>query len=226
MPFEILVWADNIFLVSSSIADIMKRTQEIAYVIGKRDLRFNQSSLEILPSTTAEREATCILLNEEMEFSWVRILVVLGCYMDGSGSTETQVKGRLEQGRKMFGKLRPMLCCPRIPEEERIKNVLHLGGFKCFVRFGLLDSVDKNSAAHLHPGNQVAPLHAGRAKIPCRSVGGLVSYDKTLCAGVEMQIEPSVLVAQSVGGCVWMGGACVSERRLPSWTCSNPVAKR
>ena len=51
VPFEILVWADNIFLVSSSFADIMKRTQEIAYVIGKRDLRFNQSSLEILPST-------------------------------------------------------------------------------------------------------------------------------------------------------------------------------
>ena len=32
MPFEILVWADNLFLVSSSIADIMERTQEIAYV--------------------------------------------------------------------------------------------------------------------------------------------------------------------------------------------------
>ena len=32
-----------------------------------------------------------------------------------------KVKGRLGQGRKMFTKLRPMLCCPRIPEEERIK---------------------------------------------------------------------------------------------------------
>ena len=89
VPFEILVWADNIFQVSSSIADIVNRTQEIAYVFGKRDLRFIQSSLEILPSKTAEREATRILLNEEMELSWVRILVVLGCYLDGSGSTET-----------------------------------------------------------------------------------------------------------------------------------------
>ena len=116
------MWADNIFLVSSFIADIRKRTQEIAHVFGKKDLRFNQSSLEILPSKTAEKEATRILLNEGMEFSWVRVLVVLGCYLDGSGSTETQVKGRLEQGRKMFGKLRPLLCCPRIPEEERIKT--------------------------------------------------------------------------------------------------------
>ena len=28
----------------------------------------------------------------------------------------------MEQVRKMFTKLRPMLCCPRIPEEERIKT--------------------------------------------------------------------------------------------------------
>ena len=49
LPFEIMVWADNTFLVSSSIADVRKRTQEIAHVFGKRDLRFNQSSLEILP---------------------------------------------------------------------------------------------------------------------------------------------------------------------------------
>ena len=93
---KFLAWADNIFLVSSSIIDIVQRTQEIAEVFGKRGLRFNQSSLEILPSKTAEREVTRVLLNEEMEFSWVRILVVLGCYLDGSGSTETQVKGRLE----------------------------------------------------------------------------------------------------------------------------------
>ena len=91
----------------------------MAYVSGKRGVRFNHSSLEILPSKMAEREATRIPLNEGMEFSWVRILVVLGCYLDGS---ETQVKGRLGQGRKMFIKLRPMLCCPRIPEEERIKT--------------------------------------------------------------------------------------------------------
>ena len=48
--------------------------------------RFAISSLEILPSKVAEREATRILLNEGMEFSWVRILVVLGCYLVGSGS--------------------------------------------------------------------------------------------------------------------------------------------
>ena len=60
VPFEILVWADNIFLVSSSTIDIVKRTQEIAEVSGKRGLRFNQSSLKVLPSEKAEKEATRI----------------------------------------------------------------------------------------------------------------------------------------------------------------------
>ena len=152
-------------------------------------------------------------------------MVVLGCYLDGSGSTETQVKGRLDQGRKMFGELRPLLCCPRNPEEERIKNVLHHGGFKRLVGFGMLDSVVKSPAAHINSGKQVAPLHAGRAKISGRPVGGLVSHNKTLCAGVEMQTKPSVLVAQSVGSCVWMGWTRGSERHLPSRTCCNSVAK-
>ena len=69
VPFEFLVLADNIFLVSSSIIDIVKRTQEIADVFGRRGLRFNQSSLEILPSKEADKEATRVPLNEGMEFS-------------------------------------------------------------------------------------------------------------------------------------------------------------
>ena len=119
VPFEILVWADNIFLVSSSTVEIARRTQEIAEVFGRKGLRFNQSSLEILPSKAAEMDATRISLNEGMEVAWVQILVVLGCFLDGSGSTETQIKGRLNQGRKMFSKLGAMLCCSRVPEEER-----------------------------------------------------------------------------------------------------------
>ena len=54
--FEMLIWADNIFLVSSSIIDIVQRTQDIEHVFGKKELCFNQKSLEILPSKTAENE--------------------------------------------------------------------------------------------------------------------------------------------------------------------------
>ena len=121
-PFEILVWADNIFLVSSSIIDIVQRTQDIEHVFGKKQLCFNQKSLEILPSKNAEKEITGVWLNEGMEFSWVSELVVHGCHLDGSGSTEAEVQGRLEQGRKLFGKTRSLLSCPGISEEERLRT--------------------------------------------------------------------------------------------------------
>ena len=120
-PFEILVWADNIFLVSSSIIDIVQKTQDIEHVFGKKDLCFNQKSLEILPSKSAEENLARVWLNEKMEFSWVSELVVLGCHLDGSGSTETQVQGRSEQGRKMFGRTRSLLSCSKISEGERLK---------------------------------------------------------------------------------------------------------
>ena len=100
----------------------MQRTQDIEHVFGKKQLCFNQKSLEILLSKIAEKEVTSVWLNERMEFSWVSVLVVLGCHLDGSGSTETLVQGRLEQGRKMFGKTRSLLSCPGIPEEERLRT--------------------------------------------------------------------------------------------------------
>ena len=113
---------DNIFLVSSSVIDIVQRTQDIEHVFGKKQLCFNQKSLEIFPSKNAEKETTGVWLNEGMEFSWVSELVVLGCHLDGSGSTETQVQGRLEQGRKLLGKTRALLSCPGISEEERLRT--------------------------------------------------------------------------------------------------------
>ena len=64
-PFEILVWADNIFLVTCSIAEAEKRTQEKAHVFGKKKLLFNSDSLEILPSIAAAGDKTPILLNWE-----------------------------------------------------------------------------------------------------------------------------------------------------------------
>ena len=131
-PFEILIWADNIFLVSSSVIDIVQRTQDIEHVFGKKQLCFNQKSLEIFPSKNAEKETTGVWLNEGMEFSWVSELVVLGCHLDGSGSTETQVQGRLEQGRKLLGKTRALLSCPGISEEERLRTCSILQLFLVF----------------------------------------------------------------------------------------------
>ena len=141
-PFEILVWADNIYLVSSSIIDIVQKTQDIEHVFGKKDLCFNQKSLEILPSKSAEENVARVWLNEKMEFSWVSELVVLGCHLDGSGSTETQVQGRLEQGRKMFGRTRCLAELLKNSRGRTPENVLLHGCAMRLVGLRLLDSVD------------------------------------------------------------------------------------
>ena len=56
-----------------------------------------------------------------LNFNWVQVLVALGCHIDSTGSTETLIKGRLTEGRKMFAKLKPMLCFSKIPENERLQ---------------------------------------------------------------------------------------------------------
>ena len=74
----------------------------MATVFNRKKLHFNQSSLEILLSWAAEEDMTSIVLEGEKEFTWVHTLQVLGCFLDGTGSTEVQVGGRLVQERKMF----------------------------------------------------------------------------------------------------------------------------
>ena len=73
-PFELLVWADNIFLVASSVAEAGKRTQEIANIFGKKKLLFNPGSLEILPSVAAGADKTPVLLSEGWNSSGYRFL--------------------------------------------------------------------------------------------------------------------------------------------------------
>ena len=187
MPFEILVWADNIFLVSSSITDIVKRTQEIAYVFGKRGLRFNQS--------------------------------VLGCYLDGSGSTETQVEGRLGQGRKMFGKLRPLLCCPRIPEEERIKTFYTkvassvLWGSGCWI-----PSTKTQQLVSIQETRWLRCMLGGRK---AQHVPWVDWFRATTHSAQPLRCKLNL-------PSLWhrMGRTRGSERFLPSWACCNAMAKR
>ena len=82
----------------------------------EKKLHFNQSSLEILPSRTAECDRTPVGLSGGKVFSWVTILQMLGCFLAGMGSTEAQVRGRLQQGRKMCTR-----CCVSL--KFRRKNV-------------------------------------------------------------------------------------------------------
>ena len=56
---------------------------------------------------------------------------VLACFLDGTGSTEAQVRGRLLQGRKMFNKLRPFLCCRRFRKQNALVDFTPRSGPAC-----------------------------------------------------------------------------------------------
>ena len=68
---------------------------------------FQPKQLGNLPSKTAEREATRISLNEGMEFSWVRILVVLGCYSGWIGLNRDTSQGSLGPGAEDVREIAP-----------------------------------------------------------------------------------------------------------------------
>ena len=72
-------------------------------------------------------------------------------------------EGSLGPGAKDVRQIAPNAVLSESSKGRAYQNVLHHGGFKCPVGLGLLDSVDKNTTSRLHPGNQVAPMHAGRS---------------------------------------------------------------
>ena len=163
--FSILLWADNIFLTTDSAAEAARRSCEVASVFKSRKLFFNDSSLEILPSRDAEKDSTSIVLEGREMFRWVDTSQVLGCFLDGTGSTETLAEGGLLQGRKMFNKLRPYLCCPQIAQEERVRGFYSTVGTSVLWGAGCwAGSVVEGAAVGLHPAKQVAPLYLGRAQ--------------------------------------------------------------
>ena len=153
--FSILVWADNIFLTIDSAAEAVRRSCEVASVFKSQRLFFNESSLEILPSRAAEKDSFPFALEGGESFTWVETLQVLGCFLDGTGSTETLAEGRLFHKQKMFNKMRPFLCCPQIPLEERIRGFYSKAGVSVLWGAG---------AAGLGPGEQMASMRLGETE--------------------------------------------------------------
>ena len=148
----------------------------------------------------------------------------MGAYFGGCSAAiwmdrKHKLRGCLGQGRKMFGKLRPMLCCPRIPEEERIKTFYNTVASSVLWCSGCwIPSTKTQQLISIWETSWLRCMLGGRKAQDVPWVDWFRTT-KTLCAGVKMQVEPSVSVAQSVGGCVWMGGT--RGRLLPSWACCN-----
>ena len=90
-------WSRPTTFSSSEALLAERRTQEVARVIREKKQHTNQSSLEILPSGATEKDRIPIVLDDNQEVCWVEILLVLGWYLDSTGSTEAQIKGRLSR---------------------------------------------------------------------------------------------------------------------------------
>ena len=150
--FEILVWGENMFLTTSSASEAARRTRQVATVFKRKKLYVNLSSLEILPSRAAERDKIPIVLEDEKEFTWVHTPQVLGCLLDGTGSTEALVGGRLLQGRNMFNKLRTVSVLPADSARWTYWGILHHGRGERFVGLWLLDSIGEGAAVSVHSG--------------------------------------------------------------------------
>ena len=159
MIFRFLVYADNIFLTTDSAAEAARRSCEEASVFKSQRLQFNESRLEILPSKATEKDSFSFGLEDGEPFTWVETLQVLGCFLDGTGSTETLAKGRLLQGRKIFNNV-----LPADPTGGTDPRVLLHGGCLCVVVRWLLGSVVEGAAAGLGPGKQMASMRLGEAQ--------------------------------------------------------------
>ena len=124
----------------------------------------------------------------------------------------------------MFAKLRPVLCCPNIPEEERIKAFYTtvassvLWGAGCWS-----PSTNAQQLLSIHENRWLRSMLGG-AEGPRRRVGGMVACNKTQSQCVEIQVESPRSVAQSAGCQARLGGTHGPEKGGAPW--SRCEAKR
>ena len=92
-----IVWADNIFLLSTEISHIQIMSQELALALHEYKFRLKPSSLQILTDSDVEVKVTAPS-DEPLTFSKVSQLEALGCILDMKGSTAESFQHRLAKG--------------------------------------------------------------------------------------------------------------------------------
>lgn len=117
---SLLIWADNVFVLASSAETLQTRLNDIEAAFGALRLSFSSDSLEVLANPHVPEHPPFRLHGSGQEFSLVPSMRVLGVRLDSVASTSTQVSFRLAEAQKVYGRLRPLLGCRRIPAPERI----------------------------------------------------------------------------------------------------------
>ena len=89
----LLVWADNLWLLSSDEAGLSRRVHDVLQVFGALRLPFSDSSLELLSSPAAPRTASPWMVAGR-EFRVQSVLQVLGVALDATASTAAMLGHR------------------------------------------------------------------------------------------------------------------------------------
>lgn len=110
-----LIWAENIFLVCSSMAALQLRMDEVQQMFAELGLGFSGTSLECLRNPYVESEAAAGL-TVRRRFVEVASLRVLGVMQDVEGATRVMTAHREWEAWKVGHKHSAVLCvCPMFP---------------------------------------------------------------------------------------------------------------
>ena len=116
---SILVWADNIFIVADDPQEVERRARDLERAFASKRLRFGDASLHALSNRFAQQQVMSTA--EGQIFKHVDKFEVLGNMLDAYGSSDTLVAHRLQQARKVFGRLAGLLTSPDIPTRDRLR---------------------------------------------------------------------------------------------------------
>ena len=117
---HLLIWADNIYWMASSLDALQKRVQDVARGFSRAGLSFSPESLELLGNSTFPG-GTLHLVPGGVSFRRVTTLVCLGVALDGEGSTSAQIQHRVDQARGAWFRSRALLQSKHLTHEERYR---------------------------------------------------------------------------------------------------------
>ena len=170
---DFLAWADDIFLISGSLADLKSMWLELSTCINDIGLKWKPGSLEVLSN---RHRAGGLSLDWEGDAGKYVVLVKpsiisLGVCLDSTGGSEASIQFRIAEGRRHFFARESVLCKRSIPlflrwrrlEQTVWKTFLHgAGGWRLTQRLCDLIVCFENSilrrtlCMHAHDGEDAA----------------------------------------------------------------------
>ena len=133
-----MLWADNLYLVSSSIDGFQEMATAATQALHAKDLRWSQTSLQCLANPAALALGDCNFRAGDDPMVLVDVLEVLGTHLDARGSSATSLGKKLAKATGSWHSQRPALADSRLSWTHRChKFYSEIGGAVLFGMEGL-----------------------------------------------------------------------------------------